>query len=95
VSNANDLPAKYENRNMNAKKKDAELRQILCSLESEKYRRIREAYYQAVDGLYDLAEALEAADSKAKPTGGPLLEEHLIAVEAIEAIRKSQLGGIV
>ena len=33
------------------------------------------SYYQAMDGLYELAESLEAADTKAKPTGGPLLEE--------------------
>ena len=75
--------------------KTTNLRQVLSKLDAEKYQRIRQAYYQAMDGLCELAESLEAADTKAKPTGGPLLEEHLIAVEAIEAIRKSNLGEIL
>jgi hypothetical protein len=38
--------------------------------------------------LYALAEALKIEDAKQTPTAGPLLEEHVVACEAIEAMKK-------
>ena len=56
---------------------------------------IRDAYYKAVEGLQMLAEALEIADARQPQTAGPLLEGHLIACEAIDAMQKSELGRIL
>jgi hypothetical protein len=39
-----------------------------------------------------LAEALEIAGARQENTSGPLLDEHFIAIEAVEAISKSGLG---
>lgn len=76
----------------NPQTRDAALREIFAGMDAEKAQEIRESYYKAVEGLYALAQALEIADAGQPQTGGPLIEEHLIACEAIEAMKKSRLG---
>lgn len=75
--------------------KDAALRQIFQMMDADQAQEIREAYYKAIEGLYALAETLEIADAQQTPTGGPLIEEHLIACEAVEAMKRSRLGAIL
>jgi hypothetical protein len=81
--------------NAETKQKDATLRSIFTNMDAHQAQDIRESYYKAVEGLYALAEALEIADSQQTPTGGPLIEEHLLACEAIESMKKSRLGAIL
>ena len=64
-------------------------------MDGNKYQEIREADYKAVEGLAVLAEALEIADARQPQSAGPLLDEHFIAIEAIEAMDKSLLGRIL
>jgi hypothetical protein len=56
---------------------------------------IREAYYKAMEGLMTLAETLEIADARQPESAGPLLTEHLHAMQALEAMQKSRLGAIL
>jgi hypothetical protein len=58
-------------------------------------KEIQEAYYKAMDGLRALSEALEIADARQPQAAGPLLGEHLYAVQALDAMRPSQLGVIL
>ncbi|MFN3151793.1 hypothetical protein [Bremerella sp.] len=81
--------------NAETKQKDATLRNIFTNMDAHQGQDIRESYYKAVEGLYALAEALEIADAQQTPSGGPLIEEHLLACEAIEAMKKSRLGAIL
>ena len=74
---------------------DAALRQIFKTMDGNQAQEIRDAYYKAVEGLMTLTEALEIADAQQTPTAGPLLDEHFIACEALEAFRKSRLGVIL
>ena len=71
------------------------LREIFGGMDAHDAQEIRDAYYKAAEGLYALAETLEAADAKSGAPGGELINEHLIACEAIEAIRKSRLGSVL
>ena len=71
------------------------LREIFRNMDGNKAQEIREAYYKAIEGLQSLAEALEIADADQPATAGPLLDEHFIAIEAIEAMKKSLLGRIL
>jgi hypothetical protein len=75
--------------------KQDELKNIFRTMDAHKAQEIREAFYKAVEGLHTLAEALEIADAEQTTTAGPLLNEHFIAIEAIEAISKSCLGRIL
>ncbi len=75
--------------------KQDQLKAIFRTMDAHRAQEIREAYYKAVEGLQTLAEALEIADAKQSPTAGPLLDEHFIAIEAVEAISKSLLGRIL
>ena len=75
--------------------KQDQLKTIFRTMDAHRAQEIREAYYKAVEGLQTLAEALEIADAKQSPTAGPLLDEHFIAIEAVEAISKSLLGRIL
>ena len=68
---------------------------LLRNLDPATHQEIREAYYNAVEGLATLAESLEIADAKQTITAGPLLDEHFIALEAIEAMDQSELGKFV
>jgi hypothetical protein len=71
------------------------LRQIFRTMDPHHAQEIREAYYKAVEGLRTLADMLEIADAQQPQTAGPLLNEHHLACEAIDATRKSQLGRIL
>jgi len=72
-----------------------ELKTILGNLDPTQYQEIRDAYYKAMEGLHALAETLEIADAKQPKTAGPLLDEHYLATEALDAMKKSQLGRMV
>lgn len=63
----------------------------LTGLRGVEYQKIRTAYYDAVCSLANLKDTLEMADAE---LGGntPLLKEHMIAIEAFEAMDRSQLG---
>ncbi len=57
---------------------------------------LREAYYKAVEGLRSLADALEEEDAKNPgPASELMIEEHLIACEAIESMKRSLLGRLL
>ena len=56
---------------------------------------IRDAYYKAVEGLRTLADALELADANQPEPAGPLIDKHLIACEALDAMKHSLLGRIL
>lgn len=78
---------------MNEKQK--QLRDLFKHMDPGQYQEIREAYYKAVEGLQTLAEALEIADARQTKTAGPLLDEHFIALEAVDAMNKSDLGAVL
>ncbi len=79
---------------MNEKQK--QLRDLFKNMDPSQYQEIREAYYKAVEGLSALAEALEIADAEmGSPHDHALIEEHLIACQAIDATRASLLGRIL
>lgn len=71
------------------------LRETFRTMNPDHAQQIRDAYYKAVEGLQTLAEALEIADARQPQTAGPLLDEHFIAIEAINAMQKSELGRIL
>ena len=72
--------------------KEKQMREIFRSMDANRAQEIREAYYKAVEGLRTLADELEIADAMQAESAGPLIEEHLIACEALEAMNKSVLG---
>ncbi|MBX3452859.1 MAG: hypothetical protein KF777_25200 [Planctomycetaceae bacterium] len=78
------------------KERERNLREIFRTMDADRAQEIREAYYKAVEGLSTLAESLEIADAE---TGSPhdhaLIEEHLIACQAIDALKASLLGRIL
>jgi hypothetical protein len=72
------------------------LRQAFRTMDAHQAQEIREAYYKAVEGLHTLAETLEIADLGCGDQNGyALIEEHLIACAAMEAMKKSLLGRIL
>ena len=71
------------------------LRDAFRTMDPHQAQEIREAYYKVVEGISALAELLEIADAQQPQTAGPLLTEHLLACEAIDAMKKSQLGKIL
>jgi hypothetical protein len=72
------------------------LRQIFRTMDGQQAQRIREAYYKAAEGLHSLAEELELANVKAGATNDhALINEHLIACLAIDAMKHSLLGRIL
>jgi hypothetical protein len=74
---------------------DAALREIFKTMDAHQAQEIRAAYYNAVEGLRTLADALEIADANQPESAGPLIVEHLYACEALEAMKKSRLGAIL
>ncbi|WP_437226058.1 hypothetical protein SH661x_004384 [Planctomicrobium sp. SH661] len=65
-------------------------------MDPHRAQEIREAYYKAIEGLSVLAESLEIADAKmGSPHDHALIEEHLIASQAIDAMKASLLGRIL
>lgn len=72
------------------------LRDIFRTMDAHRAQEIREAYYKAVEGLSSLAESLEIADAEmGSPHDHALIEEHLLACQAIEAMKQSLLGRIL
>lgn len=72
------------------------LREAFRTMDSHQAQEIREAYYKAVEGLHTLAETLEIADlGIGDHNNHALIEEHLIACAAMEAMKKSLLGRIL
>lgn len=75
---------------------EGNLRNIFRSMDAHRAQQIREAYYKAVEGLSVLAEALEIADVDVRGAyDHALIEEHLIACQAIDALKASLLGRIL
>ena len=74
---------------------DAALRGIFKSMDAHQAQETREAYYNAIEGLRTLADALESADADQQESAGPLIVEHLYACEALEAMKRSRLGAIL
>ena len=80
----------------NKKAQERNLRKIFRTMEAHRAQEIREAYYKAIEGLSALAETLEIADAEmGSPHDHALIEEHLIACQAIDAMKASLLGRIV
>jgi hypothetical protein len=78
-----------------SKQQEQTLREAFRTMDPHRAQEIREAYYKAVEGLHTLAEELEIADAGQATSAGPLLNEHLLACEAIVAMQKSLLGKIL
>lgn len=80
----------------NKKTREQDLRDIFRNMDADRAQEIREAYYKAVEGLSVLAETLEITDAEmGSPHDHALIEEHLIACQAIDAMKKSLLGRIL
>lgn len=78
------------------KERERNLRDIFRTMDAHRAQEIREAYYKAVEGLSALAESLEVADAEmGSQHDHALIEEHLIACQAIDAMKVSLLGRIL
>lgn len=76
--------------------KEQVLRQAFRTMDAVQAQAIREAYYKAVEGLHALAETLEIADLQVgEENDHELINEHLIACDAIESMKRSLLGRIL
>lgn len=72
------------------------LRVTFRTMNADHAQQIRDAYYKAVEGLQSLADMLELADARMPgPTNELLIEEHLLACEAMTIMRKSELGRVL
>ena len=89
------LDPRTRNKDKPVNTKTDQLKEIFQNMAPERFQEIREAYYKAVEGLQTLAEALEIADAQQTKTAGPLLDEHFIALEAVDAMNKSDLGAVL
>jgi hypothetical protein len=75
---------------------DQILRDAFRTMDPHAAQEIREAYYKAVEGLMTLAHMLELIDAQNPgPASNLLLEEHLVACEALDTMKRSQLGRIL
>ena len=75
---------------------ETRLREAFRTMDPHQAQEIRQAYYKAVEGLHTLAESLEIADIGVGETNDhALIEEHLIACQAIDAMKVSLLGRIL
>lgn len=75
---------------------ETKLRDAFQKMDPNQYQEIRESYYKAVEGLQTLAQSLEFADiGVGDMNDHVLIEEHLIAVEAIHVMNRSLLGRIL
>ena len=80
----------------NKTERERNLRDIFRTMDAHRAQEIREAYYKAVEGLSTLATTLEMADlDMGSPYECALIEEHLIACQAIDAMKASLLGRIL
>jgi hypothetical protein len=74
----------------------SQLSDIFQQLNPYRAQEIREAYFDAVAGLQNLVTALEVADSECStPEMNLLLDEHLLAAQALQVMKKSQLGEVL
>ena len=81
---------------LNRTERERNLREIFRTLDAHRAQAIREAYYKAVEGSSALAETLEIADVEvAGAHDHALIDEHLIACQAIDAMKASLLGRIL
>lgn len=73
---------------------EKQLRDIFGSMEAKQAQEIRDSYYKALEGLQGLTHALEVADAE---SSGPTLltNEQLLAAEALETMKKSELGSVL
>lgn len=72
------------------------LRQIFRTMDPHRAQEIRDAYYKAVEGLHTLMSSLEIADAElGSPGDHILIEEHLLACQALDALKPSLLGRIL
>ena len=75
---------------------ETRLREAFRTMDPHQAQEIRQAYYKAVEGLHTLAESLEIADIGVGETNDhALIEEHLIACQAVDAMKASLLGRIL
>lgn len=75
---------------------ETNLRDAFQNMDPNQYQEIRKAYYKAVEGLQALAQTLEFADIGVGETNEhALIQEHLIACEAIHVMNRSLLGKIL
>ncbi len=82
--------------NPNKTETERNLRDIFRTMDAHRAQEIREAYYKAVEGLSALAESLEITDADmGSPHDHALIHEHLIACQAIDAMKASLLGRIL
>lgn len=82
--------------NPNKTEAERNLREIFHAMDPHQAQTIREAYYKAVEGLSTLAETLEVADAEmGSPHDHAVIHEHLIACQAIDAMKASLLGRIL
>lgn len=89
-------PANTEPAMTNRTEREQNLRDIFRVMNAGQAQTIREAYYKAVEGLSTLAETLEIADLEmGSPHDHALIEEHLIACQAMDAMKASLLGRIL
>jgi len=82
-------------KDVDPKSNDAILREAFRKMNPHQAQEIRDAFYKAIEGLHTLAEMLEIADATQETTAGPLLTEHFLAIEAMEAMKRSRLGAIL
>lgn len=73
-----------------ASKHETAMKTAVKKMSGSDQQNVREAYYKAMEGLQALADALEAAGESDAVTA-----EHLIACNALQAMRASVLGKIV
>lgn len=64
----------------------------LDQLTGQRLNELRALYYGIADNLAPLAEQLEFADLETEGDAGPLIEQHLILCQMMEAFKKIELG---
>jgi hypothetical protein len=75
---------------------DKRLREIFRTMDADQAQEVRESYYKAMEGLRGLADALEIADAEhSGDTTDLLIGEHLLAVQALDAMKRSELGRVL
>lgn len=71
-------------------KHEAALKSAMKTMSGSDYQNVCESYYKVMEGLQALADALESAGES-----DAVMAEHLIACNALQAMRASALGKIV
>jgi hypothetical protein len=70
------------------------LTDAITRIPPSRYHEIRNAYYKAAEGLRSLADALEIADVE-EGVETVLLDIHLVACQALDAIVNTRLGQVL